>query len=169
VIAVHHLAADNETVTGDGKSIAGAVKPDGEFIGGLACLYGKTWCFFALLLLKNLDLLIRLIDDPDYEIAGGPDISVLEIFRAPLHRYCIDDPVPCDVPQEFENTDKIGFSRCIGPDEDMEPGQPNIKFGKTLEIFHVNTLNWHIISASHPHSGTKRRYWSCRILKNGGF
>jgi hypothetical protein len=76
--------------------------------------------------------------------------------------------MPCDVPQEFENTDKIGFSRCIGSDKDMEPGQLNIKFGKTLEIFHVDMLNWHTISASHPHSGTKRRYWSGGSRKTDG-
>jgi hypothetical protein len=64
----------------------------------------------------------------------------------------------CDVPQEFEYTYKIGFSRCIGPDEDMEPGQLNIKFGKTLEIFHMNPVNRHTNSASHPHPETKRRY-----------
>ncbi len=39
---------------------------------------------------------------------------------------------------------------------------------KLLKIFHVNTLNWHTISASPPHAGTKRRYWSGRILKKGG-
>lgn len=64
VIAGHHFAADNETVPGDGKSIAGAIKPDGKFIRGLARLYGKKWCFFALLLLENLDLLIRQIKQP---------------------------------------------------------------------------------------------------------
>jgi hypothetical protein len=41
----------------------------------------------------------------------------------------------------------------------MELGQLDIKFGKTLEIFHMNTLNWHTLSASHPHPETKRRYW----------
>jgi len=35
--------------------------------------------------------------------------------------YGINDPVPYDVPQEFEDTDKIGFSCSIGTDKDMEP------------------------------------------------
>jgi hypothetical protein len=79
MIAGHHSQANDETVPCNGKSISRALKPDGKFVGGLACLYGKKRCFSALLL-KNLDLLIRLVGDPDNKITGGPDIRVLKIF-----------------------------------------------------------------------------------------
>ena len=53
----------------------------------------------------------------------------------------------CDVSQELENTDKIGFSCCIRTDNYVEPGQIDIEFGKTLEILHMNLMDWHENSA----------------------
>jgi hypothetical protein len=51
--------------------------------------------------------------------------------------------VPGNVPQELKNTDEIGFSRGIRSDNHIEAGQINIEFGKTLEIFHMDLLDWH--------------------------
>jgi hypothetical protein len=66
----------------------------------------------------------------------------------------------CDITQEFKNADEIGFSCCIGTDDDIEPGQLYIKLRKTFEIFHMDMLDWHMNSACHRQRYTKRRYWS---------